>query len=204
MIRFMPDTWRDTILRPLAMIAPDAGIYIEIMAPDFRFAIAVVLVLVLTVLWLFLPNANKVEAKPAVVLTGVIAMAFVPWLGTTGNGRYFIPFLLAIGPLCIALIYLLPTTRLFRFALAVCVVGLQGFATQQASPWQSWGLAQWKEAPYFQVDWPADLATTPADYVTLSSISYSLVAPQLPAQSRWMSLANAASDSDNTADAGES
>jgi len=71
---------------------------------------------------------------------------------------------------------------------------------QQASPWQSWGLAQWKEAPYFQVDWPADLASTPADYVTLSTISYSLVAPQLPAASRWMSLANAPAATNDTAD----
>lgn len=200
MIRFLPDTWRETILRPLAMAAPDAGVYIEIMAPDFRFAIAGALMLVLAALWPFRRGAYPTNPKPALVLVSVIAAAFLPWLGTTANGRYFIPFLLAIGPLCIALIFLLPATQLFRFSIAACVVGLQGFSVQQASPWQSWGLAQWKEAPYFKVDWPADLATIPADFVTLSTISYSLFAPQLPAQARWMSLANAPAASNNTAD----
>src|SRR6185369_9315597 len=37
MIRFLPDTWRDAILRPLALASPDGGVYIEIIAPDFRF-----------------------------------------------------------------------------------------------------------------------------------------------------------------------
>ena len=200
MIRFLPDTWRETLLRPIAMAAPDAGVYIEIMAPDFRFAFALALLLVLAVLSLSRRGRPQSNVKPALVLTGAIAAAFAPWMMTTANGRYFIPFLLAIGPLCVALIYLLPTTSAFRLALAVCLLGLQGFAVQQASPWQSWGLAQWKEAPYFQVDWPADLAATPADYVTLSSISYSLVAPQLPDQSRWIGLASAPAAANNTAD----
>lgn len=200
MIRFLPDTWRETLLRPVAMAAPDAGVYIEIMAPDFRFAVALFLLSALAVFWLSRQGSLRANAKPALVLTGAIAAAFVPWIITTANGRYFIPFLLAIGPLCVTLIHLLPTTRAFRLTLALCLLGLQGFAVQQASPWQSWGLAQWKEAPYFQVDWPADLAATPADYVTLSTISYSLVAPQLPAASRWMSLANAPAVTNDTAD----
>ena len=201
MIRFLPDTWRDTFLRPIAMAAPDAGVYIEIMAPDFRFAIAMALLVALAIFRVARQSTSQTSTKPAMLLTGVMGIAFVPWLATTANGRYFIPFLLAIGPLCIALIYLLPTTRAFRFTLALCVVGLQGFAVQQASSWPSWGLARWKDAPYFQVEWPADMASTSAAYLTLSTISYSLVAPQLPATSQWMSLANAPAATSNTPDA---
>jgi|GEM_PF-1382474 len=200
MIRFLPDNWREIIWRPIALAAPDAGVYIEIMAPDFRFAVALFLLFALAVLRLARRKSLPPNFKPTLVLTGAIAVAFVPWLATTANGRYFIPFLLAIGPLCIALIFQMPTTRSFRLALAMCVVGLQGFAVQQAPPWKSWGLAQWKDAPYFQVDWPDDLASVPADYVTLSPISYSLVAPQLPASAHWMSLANAPAASNDTAD----
>jgi hypothetical protein len=39
MIRFLADTWRDAILRPVAMAAPNSSVYIEIAAPDFRFAL---------------------------------------------------------------------------------------------------------------------------------------------------------------------
>ena len=34
MIRFLADTWRDAILRPVAMAAPNSSVYIEIAAPD--------------------------------------------------------------------------------------------------------------------------------------------------------------------------
>ena len=37
MIRFLADTWRDALLRPVAMAAPNSSVYIEIAAPDFRF-----------------------------------------------------------------------------------------------------------------------------------------------------------------------
>ena len=37
MIRFLPDTWLDALLRPVAMAMPDGWIYVETMAPDLRF-----------------------------------------------------------------------------------------------------------------------------------------------------------------------
>ncbi|MBK9198131.1 hypothetical protein [Candidatus Skiveiella danica] len=40
MIRFLADTWRDALLRPVAMAAPNSSVYIEIAAPDFRFVLA--------------------------------------------------------------------------------------------------------------------------------------------------------------------
>src|SRR5688572_17858799 len=107
MIRFMPDTWRDAILRPIAMAAPDSGVYIEIMAPDLRFAMIGLLLLIWTmVIW-----RVKWRPTPTLMLLVFVVTAFVPWLATTGNGRYFIPILLAAGPLCIALIYHLPYTK---------------------------------------------------------------------------------------------
>ena len=48
MIRFMPDTWQDAVLRPIAMALPDGGVYVETIAPDLRF----VFVLLLLVGWL--------------------------------------------------------------------------------------------------------------------------------------------------------
>ena len=38
MNRFIPDSLLEALLRPFAMGAPNAWVYIEILAPDFRFA----------------------------------------------------------------------------------------------------------------------------------------------------------------------
>ncbi len=200
MIRFLPDTWRDALLRPLAMAAPDAGVYIEIMAPDFRFLCVLVLLISLAIFGLFGRRLVVAPLRPSALLLAAVALSFIPWLGTTGNGRYFIALLLAVGPLCIAMVYLLPMTRGFRLSLALVLVALQTFAVQQSSPWQSWSLTQWKEPPFFDVELPQDMESEPATYVTMSNISYSLIAPRFPNASHWMSLTNAPAAASGTPD----
>lgn len=184
MIRFIPDTWRDALLRPLALASPDAGVYVEIIAPDFRFAF----ILVLTLVWLVLKRGKKRRTSPALVLLVLTAVAFVPWLATTGNGRYFIPFLLISGPLCIGLLHLLPVSRQFILALAIGMVSWQAFLIYDSTPWRYWGHVTWGDAPAFDVEVPKDAAEQPATYVTLSSISYSLIAPRFHPASRWVNI----------------
>ncbi len=193
MIRFLPDTWRDALLRPIAMAAPDGHVYVEIMAPDLRFVFILLLIATLAVFLLW-RRRGPVPVKPVALLLGGTALAFFPWMLTTGNGRYFIPFLLLAGPLCMALVYLLPTTRGFRLAIAACLLALQAITVHDANPLEYWGLAQWTAAPYFQVDVPADMQLQPGSYVTITSISYSLIAPLFAPGSRWMNIASAPSD----------
>lgn len=198
-MRFLPDTWIDAVLRPVAMAAPDANVYVEIMAPDFRFVFVLTL---LTLLGVFSALASRRPesagpafaeraSRPVFVLLCVLAFAFVPWLTTTGNGRYFIAGLLVVGPVCVGLARLLPATRALRLTLVLGMVALQAFAVQQAAPWQAWTNAAWKEPPYFQVEVPPEWRAQPATYVTMSAISYSLLAPMFHPDSRWMSLHNA-------------
>jgi hypothetical protein len=187
MVRFQPDTWQEALLRPIAMAAPDASVYVEIMAPDFRFAFALALLVALAVL--FLRGRRGITGqRPVLVLAGATALAFVPWTATTANGRYFMAGLLIIGPVCVGLARMLPMTRGFRLTLVAGMVAIQAFAVQQSAPWQVWGLADWTEAPYFSIDIPAELREQPATFVTMSAISYSLVAPQFHPKSRWMNL----------------
>jgi len=188
MIRFVPDTWRDAWLRPLAMTAPDAGVYIETMAPDFRFMFALALAATVLVLLLVRRERPLLKLKPVVLLFATIALAFVPWLATTGNGRYFMPFLLAIGPLCLVLVHLLPATRIFRLATATCLVAVQAFAVHQSDSIRQWGLASWGDS-YFQVEIPDDLRERTGTYVTMPSVSFSLIAPKFHPASRWVSTA---------------
>jgi len=208
-MRFQPDTLLDTLLRPVAMAAPDANVYVEIMAPDFRFVFVPVL-LALSVAMSLRPRRSSMPAghatgdtlssRAVLVLLIALALAFVPWLATTGNGRYFVAGLLIVGPVCVGLVRLLPVTRALRLTLAVGMVALQAFAVQQSAPWRSWTLASWKDTHYFQVDVPPEWRAQPATIVTMSAISYSLLAPQFHPQSRWMSLHNAPSPDRGTAD----
>lgn len=186
MIRFKPDTWLDAVMRPFAMAAPDANVYVEIQAPDVRFAALVLLAIAALVAWRRL-GANR---KPVLALLALTAVSMWPWLETSGNGRYYIPMLLAAGPLCVGLICLLPLTRSFRGFLALLVLALQIFVVAQTPPWGAWAWLAWKDAPYFQVDAPPEAGTKPVTYVTISSVSYSLIAPQFPASSRWINLSS--------------
>ena len=181
MIRFLPDTWREIFLRPIAMAAPDAGVYIEIMAPDFRFVFMLIFATALIVFRYFRPGISRESLRPTLLLFSVAILSFVPWLATTANGRYFIPLLLAVGPLCVALLWHLPTTRGFRLISTLIIVSLQTF------------IVQWKEAPLFDIELPHSVASHPATYVTLSNLSYSLIAPLFPAESRWINLSYAPS-----------
>lgn len=181
------------------MAAPDANVYVEIMAPDFRFIFVLALLALLATLSVIRRRRTEAvdgtrdggSAWPVFVLLSVLAIAFVAWIATTSNGRYFLAGLLIVGPVCVGLTRLLPVTRALRLTLAAGMVALQAFAVQQSAPWRAWAMAPWREAPYFPVEVPPESRAQPATYVTMSAISYSLVAPMFHPQSRWLSLHNA-------------
>lgn len=188
MIRFEPDTWSDALLRFFAMAAPDANVYVEIAAPDLRFAALVLAAAALAVCW------RRLVPRPmsVVALLASLLVATIPWLTTSGNGRYFMPMLVFVGPLVAGLLYVLPLTRSFRFFLAAGLLVAQGFVITQRSPFDAWAWLPWGQDGYFQVDAPkGDANAAPTTYVTLTSISYSLIAPQFPASSRWMNITTA-------------
>jgi hypothetical protein len=179
MIRFLPDSWWDVVMRPLDMISPEANMYVEVAAPDLRLAAAFVLGIAL----LACGRRVRADRRPALTLFGFTLLAMVPWLATTGNGRYFTPFLMLLGPLCVGLVRLLPLSRSMGFATVAMLLLGQGFLITQSAPWGTWAHLYWREAPYFQVDTPP---REPRSYVILTPISYSLIAPQFPQESRWM------------------
>jgi hypothetical protein len=185
MIRFLPDNWLEAWLRFFAMTAPNGNVYVEIAAPDLRFAAIVLLGVAVGLTW----RRQTVNRRPAVALLVIMLVSAVPWLMTTGNGRYWIPMLLIAGPLAVGLAYLLPLTRSFRLFLAAGLLVAQTFVVLQVPPWDSWTWVQWAKAPYFHLEVPRpDASALVTTYVTVSSISYSLIAPQFPASSRWINI----------------
>lgn len=191
MIRFVPDTWAEWVLRPIAMVAPNGWVYTEIMAPDFRFAIAIVLAaLVVAGLWRS-RAAPHPRRRGLLALAALTVVSFIPWLATTGNGRYFMPFLILIGPLCVALAARLRATLPMRAFAVALMVAAQGFALAQNSPWKpfdSWEWIAWNEPPFFDLDTSPVRDDGDATYVTISVLSFGLAAPLFPATARWVNL----------------
>lgn len=204
-MRFNPDSWVDALRRPIDMGAVEAAVYVELIAPDFRFVFVLLLLALLVVMPLVHRQSRRGprESRPArviLVLLAALAMAFVAWMASTGNGRYFMPGLLLVGVVCVGLAWLLPLTRAMRLTLAIGMVALQAFAVQQAAPWRAWTYASWTQPPYFHVEIPPEVRAQPATYVTMSAISYSLLAPQFHPDSRWISVHNAPTPRSGTVD----
>lgn len=190
MIRLMADTWREAVLRPIAMAAPNAWVYTEIMAPDFRFALALGLVLIVSI-----STATKkttaIHWRPVIVLFGLTFSSFVPWMATSGNGRYFMPYLLLIGPLCIGLISILACSRSMKASVTLLVLIVQGHALYLNNPWSpagSWALVPWLETGYFPIELDQRSIDPATTYISVTSPAFTLVAPQFPAESRWVNL----------------
>ena len=59
----------------------------------------------------------------------------------------------------------------------------------------------WDNRPAFDLDIPKDVAEHPATYVTVSSISYSLVAPRFHPASRWVNISTQIGVADKSPDA---
>jgi hypothetical protein len=191
-IRFTPDNWLDVLMRPLDMIAPEANTYVEIAAPETRLAAAVLLAGLVLVLW----RRRAAQGKPTLWLLALLAVSTAPWLATTGNGRYFIVWLVLLGPLCMGLIRLLPMKGERKLLLGGGLIAAQLFVLTQNPPWESWAWLRWTDPPYFQLDPPP---AEPATYVTIANISYSLIAPQFPPQSRWVALGGGVAERDQPA-----
>lgn len=187
MTRFEPENWREAVLRPLAMAFPDGGVYVEFIAPDFRFVFATALVLLALVLG-WRARRRQQAVAPVLALLAFVAAAFVPWLMTSGNGRYFVAVLLLVGPLCIGLLRLVPVTPGMRMAMAVAMVAWQGFLLVEISPWRSWTYVDWGRGPAFEVEVPPEFTQSPATYVGLANISYSIIAPRFHPASRWINI----------------
>src|SRR4051794_32949758 len=146
MIRFQPDTLPQAFLRYFDMAAPDANVYVEIPAPDIRFAAIALLAIVALLLWPRLGAGRNAIVAMVVVLFASTAI----WLASTGNGRYFMALLVCAGPIAVALVATLPITRAARAALALLLVLGQGFVLWQQPPFDTWTLAHWERGPYFE------------------------------------------------------
>ncbi len=183
MLRFVPDSWLDAVLRPLLLADPVAGLYTEIHAPDWRFVL----------LFLFLLVAKAADRQRALLnavqwraLVGLM-LAFYLWTLVSGNARYFLWGLLMAGPMVVVAARRLPATLAMRNTLIAGVLALQGWVVWMTYEPNVWALRPWAQVPGLALS-SNKLAQQPAVFVTLGSISHSILVPQMHPLSRWTNV----------------
>ncbi len=184
MLRFVPDHWLDALARPLLMADSVAGLYAEIQAPDWRFA---VLVLLLAVAALMHRSRSMLTGPQWRTLLG-LAASFYVWTSTSGNGRYFFWGLLIVGPLVVVVATRLRSTLAMRNTVILGVLALQCWVVWSTFESNTWALRPWGRGPGLALE-DTPLKRQPAVFITIGAISYSIMVPQMHPQSRWTNLA---------------
>lgn len=184
MLRFLPDSWFEGLLRPLLLADPAAGLYYEEGAPDWRFAVLVALLLLALVTGRLRRLAQAEQVRMLILLAAI----FYAWTFTIGNGRYFIAGLLLAGPLVVMAWRWLPGTRAFRWALLLGLMLIQAQTVASMYRPSAWAMASWREGPAAYVA-PNAVRDKPAVFVTITAPSFSVLVPSFHPQSRWTNLA---------------
>jgi hypothetical protein len=183
MLRFLPDSWIDGLLRPLLMADSVASLYTEIHAPDWRF---MALALLLPLGWLARREREPLQLQQLRLLLGLAACFYV-WTFVSGNGRYFLWGLLMVGPLVVLAVRRLPATQSMRNAVILLVLAVQGTSAWMTFEPNVWGLRPWAAGPGLSLD-ASPLQRRPAVYLTISAISFSILVPKMHPDSRWSNI----------------
>lgn len=182
MLRFQPDGWIEGLMRPLLLADPAAGIYFESGAPDWRFALFIVFMGAVLANRRARQLMTPVQASAAL---GTMLLTYV-WTFAVGNGRYFIWGLLMIGPLLVMGARLMPGSRELRLGLLALVAALQMTTLWWSYIPNAWSLVSVDHNPVALDDSP--LRHQPAVFLTVSSLSFSILVPRFHPDSHWASI----------------
>jgi len=178
---------------------PNGGIYVEFMAPDLRLGLIVILLGVLGGMALVGKRRAETASAPDAtyfVLFFVVA-AFVVWLYTSGNGRYFLAGLLMVGPLFTGLVHKLPVSRTLRSILVLLAIAFQAAVLAQVTPWKWWGLAPWgAQGTFYPVTLDERARTETPTYVLMTPNSHSIITYKFPSDARWVNLISVPANTD--------
>ncbi len=184
MLRFLPDGWLEWLLRPFLMADPVSHVYIETMAPDWRPGLLLVFLIVALVAGRLRGRVGLAQGK---LLVGFLVSLCI-WTTVVGNGRYFVSWLLVIGPLLVLAIRCLPGSASLRWLILGMACAIQGFVAFTAYNPDGWMLTNWVKAPGIDIE-ASPLQTQPAVFATIGAPSFSILVPRFHPDSRWTNLA---------------
>jgi hypothetical protein len=191
--RFIPESFVEVLLLPMHALMAEPNVYAETWAPDVRFCVLFVLLACgcTTFIWKFAkrldakPILVQAESEPIVWLTAIWILSYGLWLYTSGNARYFIPSLLLMGPLIVALLLrLIGAHRFTMYALALLLFWQIAF---EATSQHRWSPSGWTRA-WFEVRAPDKLTGTPYLYLSPTMQTATYLAPFLNKASAFANI----------------
>lgn len=188
--RFLPDSLTEALWRPFAMADPVNLVHIEFSAPDIRYAVLIVLIFLFALGWALRqfrrmrgptrPMRLDIAAmdRSLVALGSGFVLAWILWLTTSANSRYFLPMASVASVLIAAFLHRLFSSRpkVFGYVIAT-LVSLQAIQLWFGAEYR-WNATPWG-GPWLDISVPTPLRTEPNLYLTVGIQSNSFIAPFL-------------------------
>lgn len=187
--RIIPDSLIDALMRPFAMSDTRGMIHEEMLAPDIRYALLLLVFLISVIAWIWRPRTHtsispatsaSVSASRVLIVLGCgFTAEWIIWLYGSGNSRYFIPMACIAAVLSVALLFrLLANHILGRNGILLALFVAQATQLVLGTDYR-WNQAPW-DGRWFDVDIPEKLASQPNLYLSVGMQSNSYIAPFLP------------------------
>jgi len=189
--RFAPTDALEALAFPIRMLTPESMTYAEISAPDLRFAALAVLAAAAALSSLLARSAGR--PVPGRALAGadgrllvLLALSYLAWLATSGNGRYGMFVLLLAGPGLARLAERLLPPAPARGVLLVLLTA-QIVACALISPTRWFIVDRWSER-WLAYAVPERARAEPALYLTVETQTMSAIVPFLHPDSSFVNL----------------
>ncbi len=195
--RFLPDSVGDVLFKPFMMVMPGSGIHLETMGPDMRYAALVLLLGLFGLKYAFAsmqvgawarrdPFPPFQGGRVLLALTLGVLLAWLVWVMSSGNSRYFLPMSSLASVVLASLLFRFSAQLRFVAYCTVPLVLLQAVTTVATSE-HRWTPAGWGQA-WFELDIPAQLQQEPALYMHLNAQPASFLLPYLPQGSSMINV----------------
>jgi hypothetical protein len=189
--RFLPGSLWEALAVPFHLAIPKDTIYVEVTAPDLRFALCAMAGVAALLLAL---RGRKAHAGDGVAtgdamrprFLGYMALGWTLWLVQFGNGRYFLPLSLLIGPALVIVLATVLSARRALLAAAVCAFLQLG--NMYMTGLQTFGATGTWDRRMIQLDMPRKLMERPYLYLSMDAQTNSYLAPFVHPQSRFMNV----------------
>lgn len=184
-IRFLPEAIGDWLLKPLEMASIQRFAVTDASAPDLRPALLIASGL--AVLIAVARGKLKLHvSSPTVQLAAFALTGYMLWMATSGNARYGLPLLASVGVLLVRGVEVAMPQPGARIAVAAIL--MLHLANYTALGEHRFTPRQWAGGDYLPVDVPTRLREEPFLHLSIGSLTYASLAPQLHPQGAMINV----------------